>query len=77
MSFCGETLNLSRLANMELASAGAYSAYGETCLWRGEFKAAREHLDHAIRVYDSDIERYLPLPNAAVVRSRCNQAWVL
>jgi predicted ATPase/class 3 adenylate cyclase len=77
MSFAEKILNLSGLANNGLASAGAYSAYGETCLWRGEFKTARDYLDRAIQFYNNDLERYLPLPNAAVVRSRCNQSWVL
>jgi hypothetical protein len=59
-------LNLSRLMNDEVQQAAAHSNLGSTCLWRGEFGAAREHLEKAIAVYDRDIPRYLPMPRASV-----------
>jgi len=70
-------LNLSRLMNDEVQQAAAHSNLGSTCLWRGEFGAAREHLEQAIAVYDRDIPRYLPMPRASVVPSRSQISWVL
>ena len=70
-------LNLSRLVNSEVAEAGAHSAFGSTCLWRGEFGIARQHLDQAIAIYDRDIARYLPMHEALVVPSRCHMSWTL
>src|SRR5262249_41518694 len=46
-------------------------------LWRGEFAAAREHLEWATAIYDRDIARYLPMHKAAVVPSRSQLAWAL
>ncbi|MGH7916387.1 MAG: ATP-binding protein, partial [Candidatus Binataceae bacterium] len=63
----GKILNLSRLMNDEVALAAAHSTFGSTCQWRGEFSAACEHFGQAIAVYDQDIMRYLPMPQAAVV----------
>jgi predicted ATPase len=70
-------LNLSRLVNSEVAEAGAHSAFGSTCLWRGEFGLARQHLEQAIAIYDRDIARYLPMHEALVVPSRCHMSWTL
>ncbi|MGH7905495.1 MAG: hypothetical protein ACREP6_02600, partial [Candidatus Binataceae bacterium] len=70
-------LNLSRSMNNEAAKAAAHSTFGSTCLWRGEFSAAREHFEQAIAVYDQDIAHYLPMPQAAVVSSRSQISWTL
>ncbi len=70
-------LNLSRLVNSAVAEAGAHSAFGSTCLWRGEFGLARQHLEQAIAIYDRDIARYLPMHEALVVPSRCHLSWTL
>ena len=70
-------LNLSRLMNSEVAEAAAFSAFGSTCLWRGEFGLARQHLEQAIAIYDRDIPRYLPMNQALVVPSRCQMSWAL
>jgi len=70
-------LNLSRSMNDEVQEAAAHSNFGSTCLWRGEFGTAREHLEQAIAVYHRDIPRFLPMPNASVVASRSQISWVL
>ena len=70
-------LNLSGLVNSELAVARAHAALGSTCLWRGEFSLARQHLEQAIAIYDQDVERYLPMQQASVVPSRCHISWTL
>lgn len=70
-------LNLSRLMNGEVAQAAALCALGSTCLWRGEFSFARQHLEHAIAIYDRDIARYLPMTQALVVPSRAQMSWAL
>ncbi|MGC1676119.1 MAG: adenylate/guanylate cyclase domain-containing protein [Candidatus Binataceae bacterium] len=77
MSLAEKTLNLSRLMHDEIAEAAAHSNLGSACLWRGEFGVAREHFDQAITVYDRDLLRYLPMPMASVVPSRCQISWVL
>ena len=41
--------------NTELAEAGAHGVLGSTRLWRGEFAAAREHLERATAIYDRNI----------------------
>ena len=61
MKLAEKILNLSRLMNSELPEAAAHSAFGATCLWRGEFGAAHQHLAHANAIYDRDISRYLPM----------------
>jgi predicted ATPase/class 3 adenylate cyclase len=70
-------LNLGRLMNTELSEAGAHSALGATCLWRGEFIAAHQHLEQANTIYDQDLDRYLPMYKARVVPSRAQAAWAL
>ncbi|MFZ0660646.1 MAG: adenylate/guanylate cyclase domain-containing protein [Candidatus Binataceae bacterium] len=77
MSLAEKTLNLSRLMNDEIAEAAAHSNLGSACLWRAEFGVAREHFEQAIAVYDRDLPRYLPMPLASVVASRCQMSWVL
>jgi class 3 adenylate cyclase/tetratricopeptide (TPR) repeat protein len=77
MKLAEKILNLSSLVNTELAEAGAHSAFGATCLWRGDFTAAHQHLKQANEVYDRDIERYLPMYKARVVPSRAQTSWAL
>jgi class 3 adenylate cyclase/tetratricopeptide (TPR) repeat protein len=77
MKLAEKILNLSRLMNTELAEAGAHSAFGATCLWRGEFSAACQHLEQANAIYDRDIGRYLPMYKARVVPSRAQTSWAL
>ena len=77
MKLAEKILNLSRLMNSEVAEAGALSAFGGTCLWRGEFTAARQHLEQANAIYDRDIDRYLPMYKAQVVPSRAQTSWAL
>jgi tetratricopeptide (TPR) repeat protein len=77
MKLAEKILNLSRLVNSDLAVAGAHSAFGSTCLWRGEFGVARQHLEQAIAIYDRDIARYLPMYQALVVPSRAQVSWAL
>ncbi|MGH7913417.1 MAG: ATP-binding protein, partial [Candidatus Binataceae bacterium] len=77
MSLAEKILNLSQLMSSELVEAGAHSAFGSTCLWRGEFSVAREHLEQSIAIYDRDLPRYLPMLEASVVPSRCQSSWVL
>ena len=45
----------------DLATAVAHNAMGASCLWMGEFPAAREHLEIAADVFDRDLPRYLPM----------------
>jgi hypothetical protein len=63
--------------NSEVAQAAAFCALGSTCLWRGEFGLARQHLEQAIAIYDRDIPRYLPMSQALVVPSRAQMSWAL
>jgi predicted ATPase len=77
MKLAEKIINLSRLVNSEIAVAGAHSAFGATCLWRGEFNAAREHLEQACAIYDQDVDRYLPMYQARVVPSRAQASWAL
>jgi class 3 adenylate cyclase/tetratricopeptide (TPR) repeat protein len=77
MNLAEKILNLSPLMNSELAEAGAHSAFGATCLWRGEFSAANQHLEQANAIYDQDIGRYLPMYQARVVPSRAQASWAL
>jgi class 3 adenylate cyclase/tetratricopeptide (TPR) repeat protein len=70
-------LNLSQLINTELALAGAHSALGGTCLWRGEFTAADQHLQRANEIYDQDLDQYLPMYKARVIPSRAQASWAL
>ena len=77
MKLAEKILNLSPLMNNELANAGAHSAFGATCLWRGEFSAAHQHLEQANSIYDRDIGRYLPMYQARVVPSRAQASWAL
>ena len=69
-------LNLSRLMNSEVAQAAAFCALGSTCLWRGQFDLACQHLEQAIAIYDRDIPRYLPM-GQALVPSRSQMSWAL
>jgi tetratricopeptide (TPR) repeat protein len=77
MKLAEKILNLSRLMNSEVAEACALSVFGETCLWRGEFSAARQHLEQANAIYDRDVDRYLPMYKARVVPSRAQTSWAL
>jgi tetratricopeptide (TPR) repeat protein len=77
MKLAEKILNLSRLLNTELAEAAAHSAFGATCLWRGEFIAAIQHLQQANAVYDRDVGRYLPMYQARVIPSRAQTSWAL
>ena len=77
MKLAEKILNLAQLMNTELAKAAAHSAFGATCLWRGEFSAAHQHLEQANAVYDQDIDHYLPLYHASVVPSRAQLSWAL
>ncbi len=61
----------------DLASGAAHNAMGASCLWLGEFPAAREHLETAGKAFDRDLPRYLPMMQAPVTPSRCNLAWAL
>ena len=60
MRLAEKLLNLSRLVNSELAVARAHAAFGSTCLWRGEFSLARQHLEEAIGIYDQDVRAIRP-----------------
>jgi predicted ATPase len=77
MTLAQQILNLARLMNTELTEAGAHSAFGSTCLWRGEFVAAHQHLEQANAIYDRDIDRYLPMFQARVVPSRAQASLAL
>jgi predicted ATPase len=61
----------------DLAAAVAHNAMGASCLWLGEFPAAREHLEIAADAFDRDLPRYVPMPQIPVTPSRCNLAWAL
>jgi class 3 adenylate cyclase/tetratricopeptide (TPR) repeat protein len=61
----------------DLATAVAHNAAGASCLWLGEFPAAREHLEIAADVFDRDLPRYVPMMQTPVTPSRCNLAWAL
>jgi tetratricopeptide (TPR) repeat protein len=61
----------------DLATAVAHNAMGASCLWLGEFPAAREHLEIAANVFDRDLPRYVPMMQTPVTPSRCNFAWAL
>jgi tetratricopeptide (TPR) repeat protein len=77
MKLAEKILNLSQLVKTEVAEAGAHSAFGSTCLWRGEFNAAYGHLQQANAIYDRDLATFLPMYKARVVPSRAQTAWVL
>ncbi|HUA33466.1 MAG TPA: adenylate/guanylate cyclase domain-containing protein [Candidatus Binataceae bacterium] len=70
-------LSLSEHADKKVARAGAHAALGSTLTWLGEFRAARDHLDKAIAIYDTDLAQYLPSPQTSVIPSRCNISWSL
>jgi class 3 adenylate cyclase/tetratricopeptide (TPR) repeat protein len=61
----------------DLAIGAAHNAMGASCLWLGEFPAARENLEIAGKAFDRDLPRYLPMMQAPVTPSRCNLAWAL
>ncbi len=61
----------------DLSTAVAQNAMGASCLWLGEFPAAREHLEITAEVFDRDLPRYVPMMQAPVTPSRCNLAWAL
>jgi tetratricopeptide (TPR) repeat protein len=75
MKLAEKILNLTRFVSSETAEAGAHSAFGATCLWRGEFRAAHQHLEQANAIYDRDITRFLPMFQARVVPSRAQSSW--
>ncbi|MGC1343915.1 MAG: adenylate/guanylate cyclase domain-containing protein [Candidatus Binataceae bacterium] len=68
---------LARQAGFPIAIAGAASAMGATSFWSGDLSTARENLEIAVEIYNSDLETFLPLPNVAVVPSRCQLSWLL
>jgi tetratricopeptide (TPR) repeat protein len=61
----------------DLATGVAHNAMGGSCLWMGEFPAAREHLEIAAKAFDSDLPRFVPMMQVPVTPSRCNLAWAL
>ena len=77
MRLAEKILNLSRLMNTELAEPAAQSAFGETCLWRGEFITAHQHLEQANAFYHQDVDRYVSMYKARVVPSRAQLSWAL
>ena len=77
MRLAEKILNLARLMNTELAEPAAHSTFGETCLWRGEFIAAHQHLEQANAFYHQDLDRYLPVYKARVVPSCAQLSWAL
>ncbi len=68
---------LARQSGLPIAIAGAASAMGSTSFWSGDLRTARENLEIAVEIYNSDLEIFLPLPHVAVVPSRCQFAWLL
>src|SRR5262249_43655487 len=62
-------LNVAERVQNELAIAGASNSLGSTLMWMGEFRASRNHLEKAAAFYDTDVERYLPMIEAAVIPS--------
>jgi class 3 adenylate cyclase/tetratricopeptide (TPR) repeat protein len=70
-------LSLAERVQDENAIAGANAALGSTLNWLGEFRTARQHLETAIAIYDTDLPRYLPSPHASVIPSRSHIAWAL
>src|SRR5262249_16696428 len=70
-------LALAEKSGVEEAIANAHAAAGATAVWRADFVAARNHYEHALAIYDSDLERYLPAPQAAVIPGRCQYSWAL
>jgi class 3 adenylate cyclase/tetratricopeptide (TPR) repeat protein len=61
----------------DLATGVAHNAMGGSCLWMGEFPAAREHLEIAAAAFDRDLPRFVPMLQTPVTPSRCNLAWAL
>jgi len=61
----------------DLATGMAHNAMGGSCLWMGDFPAAREHLEIAGKSFDRDLPRFLPMMQTPVTPSRCNLAWAL
>ncbi|MHB8381292.1 MAG: ATP-binding protein [Candidatus Binataceae bacterium] len=71
------TTILSRRMGSPDAIAGAAGSMGTTNLWSGDLRGARENLETAVKIYDSDLDAYLPSPHAPVVPSRCQLSWTL
>ena len=61
----------------DLSTAVAHNAVGASCLWMGEFPAAREHLEISAHAFDRDLKLYVPMMQIPVTPSRCNLAWAL
>ena len=61
----------------DLSTAVAHNAVGASCLWMGEFPAAREHLEISAHAFDRDLKLYVPMMQMPVTPSRCNLAWAL
>ena len=62
---------------VEEAIANAQHAMGSTHMWRGNLVPARDHFERAAAIYNRDLERYLPMPNAGVIPGRCQLGWTL
>jgi predicted ATPase len=50
---------------------------GATKMWQGHLIPARDHFERSAEIYNRDLERYLPMPNAGVIPGRCQLAWTL
>jgi predicted ATPase len=46
-------------------------------MWRGNLVTARDHFERAASIYNRDLERYLPMPNAGVIPGRSHLSWTL
>ncbi len=70
-------LTMAERMQTDLATGVAHNAMGTSCLWMGEFAAAREHLEIAGKAFDRDLPRFVPMMQTPVTPSRCNLAWAL
>ncbi len=61
----------------EPAIAAGYAAVGATEMWRGNFERSRDFFERALKIYDSDLDKYLPMLFAAVIPGRCHFSWAL
>ncbi len=59
------------------AIAAAAMAAGSTDFWMGKLESARENLELARRIYDADLETFLPSPDAAVIPTHSQLAWLM
>ena len=70
-------LTMAGRVDSDLATASAHNALAASQLWMGEFTAAQENSQKAIKIFDRDVLRYLPMMNAPVIPSHCNVVWAL